>query len=100
MEVDSCFEMFPVSETVSHLFDGLDFGVQPFCYCIGDGMSKIGEHVVKMSAQHPRCLDHRLQSGVRCPKIPFLKMMNRPSSPSIMPKVSKTLLDRPRSGGL
>src|SRR4030042_5340775 len=100
MEVNGCFKVLTVPKPIGHLLDGLKFGVEPFRHSIRNGMSKIGQHIMKVFMDHPGRLYHRFQTRVRGPKVPLCKVMRSPSLPCVAPEISKTLLDRPGSGRL
>jgi len=79
MEVNGCFEVFPVSETAGHLLNRLDGRVQSLTDRISDSMFQVGQNVGQIFAEHAGYLLYRFQRGPYSPSIPGVKVLFQPS---------------------
>src|SRR5881628_692724 len=70
VEVDCRLEVLPVAEAAGGVPDPLDLRVQALGRGVGDAVAQIGEDVRQVRLEHPRLLDHWLESGVRRPEVP------------------------------
>src|SRR5258708_33931294 len=64
VKVDSRFEVLSVPETVGHLLDGLDLGIETLGDGVGDAVGEEGQNVGQVALDHAGRVDPRRQRRV------------------------------------
>lgn len=96
MEINGCLKVISIPEAASHLLDRLDLRVQPLAHGIRDPVSKIGQNIPQVFAEHPGYRDHWFQSRTNSPAVPRPKVTQGPAQTMIAPQLPQAFLDRAR----
>ena len=99
VEEDSGALVEGVTEPASISLEGLDFGVEHFSNCVGDGEKREVEQPLQMLGEHLGDLFHFRQAGFHHPAFPFLEVGSRFLEGVAFPKLPEVFLHGPSATG-